>query len=201
MSEVCRLHPQTVRNALQLLVKHRLLLCEKRRGRTTHYRLAPPSEWRPRFFIDDTAETNPSPSDSQSSPTNLIHGHPSEKDVVEGNPSEGIPSKVDPQNTNQTHRAITVNLPGSVEEAIAIARKLGIDESFAKQEFHSKKAVGWKDGYSNPIVSWPDHLLARWPQEQRKRRERRSTRRPASNRPTPSRGFTEANYKQSIQDF
>src|SRR5436190_18407312 len=99
MSEVCRLHPQTVRKALQLLVRHRFLLCQQRKGRTTHYRLAPASEWRPRFFIDDPAEINPAASNSQSSATNPIQGHPSEKHVVEGNPSEGIPSQVDPQNT------------------------------------------------------------------------------------------------------
>jgi hypothetical protein len=202
ISEVCRLHPQTVRKALQLLVRHRLLRCQQRKGRTTHYRLAPPSEWRPQFFIDDPAETNPSASNSQSSATNPIQGHPSGKDVVEGNPSEGIPLKVDPENTKQTHSDVAIGIPGSVEEAITVARQLGIDESFAAQEFHSKRAVGWKDGYRNSIVSWRDHLMARWHQEQRKRKERRSASRPSANRqPSPSRHFGETNYQQSVKDF
>ncbi len=200
MSHKCRLHPQTIRKALRLLVAHRFLLRQQRKGQTTLYRLTPPSEWRPRRCIDgDPPECSSAVSNSHARITKQIQGHPSEKDVVKGNPPEGNPPKVNPQ---QTHRDVPIELPGSVQEAVAIAVKLGIDESFARQEFHNKKAVGWKDGYNNPIVSWPDHLLARWPQEQRKRNERRSTRRPVLNRPAPpSRQFTEANYKQSIEDF
>jgi hypothetical protein len=199
MSEVCRLHPQTVRKALQLLVRHRFLRREQRKGRTTHYRLAPPSEWRPRFFIDEAAERNPSVSDSQPGATNQMEGHPCEKDVVKGNPSEVNPPKVNPQ---QTHRDVPIEVPRSVQEAVAVAVQLGIDESFAKQEFHNKKAVGWKDGYGNPIISWADHLQARWPYEQRKRAERHTARRTSGNRPChPPRQFNSADYKQPVKEF
>lgn len=198
MSAVCRLHPQTVRKALQRLVRHRLLLCQQRKGRTTHYRLAPLSEWRPPFFIDQGSETNPRVSDSQPSATNQMEDHPSEKNVAEGNPFEVNPPKGNPK---QTHGDVHTGIPASLQEAVAIALQLGIDESFAKQEFHNKKAVGWKDGYGNPIVSWTDHLQARWPYEQRKRAERCTARRPSGNRPGPSRQFNSADYKQSLKEF
>src|SRR5215475_13728419 len=64
MSRIGRLHPQTVRKALRLVVAHRFLLPEQRKGQTTLYRLTPPLEWRPRFFIDESAEGNPAVSDS-----------------------------------------------------------------------------------------------------------------------------------------
>src|SRR5205814_2227608 len=73
-----------------------------------------------------------------------------------------------------THKQVANGLPQSLEEAVAVARQLVIEEVFARQEFRTKKASGWKDGYGNTITSWPDHLLARWPVEQRKRAERRA---------------------------
>lgn len=65
-------------------------------------------------------------------------------------------------------------LPHSLEEAVEVARELGIEEEFATQEYHAKKSVGWKDCYGNPITSWRDHLQARWPTERRKRAERQA---------------------------
>jgi len=45
MARVCRLHPQTVRNSLQMLVSRGLLTCEVRPGRTSRYRLTRFSSW------------------------------------------------------------------------------------------------------------------------------------------------------------
>jgi hypothetical protein len=92
-------------------------------------------------------------------------------------------------------------LPHSLEEAVKVARQLGIEEEFAGQEFHAKKSVGWKDGYGNSITSWPDYLQARWAIEQRKRTERRATGRQAAKRPQPPRQFHSGDYKQSVKDF
>lgn len=100
-----------------------------------------------------------------------------------------------------THRQVGGGIPLSLEEAIEVARQLGIEEAFASQEFHAKKSVGWKDGYGNPIASWPDHLLARWPVEQRKRGERRNTGRTSAKRSAPLRQFTPTDYQQPVKDF
>ena len=101
-----------------------------------------------------------------------------------------------------THDLGPTELPGAVEQAIAVARELKIPEDFAAQEFHAKKAVGWRDGYGNSITSWRDHLQARWPVEQRKRTERRPTSRISGKRPAlPPRQFAAADYNQSVKDF
>jgi hypothetical protein len=111
--------------------------------------------------------------------------------------------------TNQTKRKNThtpghhpVGLPHSLEEALEVARQLGIEEQFARQEFHAKKSVGWKDGYGNPITSWPDHLQARWSIEQRKRTERRTAKRTSAKRPpSPPRQFDSGDYRQPVEKF
>jgi hypothetical protein len=203
ISRVCRLHPQTVRKALKLLVARGFLRREYRKGDTNLYYLTPPSAWSPPIRISrKVPQTNTAPSNSQGGTAKIIEGHPCENDIAEGVPSEENPPEGNP---NQTHSDVTVGvrgIPGSVEEATAVARQLGVDESFAALEYHSKRAVGWKDGYRNPIVSWPDHLMVRWQQEQKKRNERRSMRRPSANRhAAPSRHFDETNYKQSVKDF
>jgi DNA-binding transcriptional regulator YhcF (GntR family) len=100
-----------------------------------------------------------------------------------------------------THELATSGLPQTVEEAIATASQLGIEEEFAKQEFHAKKSIGWKDGYGNSINSWPDHLQARWPVELRKRAERRSESRTSMKRLQPPRQFHPGDYQQPVKDF
>jgi hypothetical protein len=103
-----------------------------------------------------------------------------------------------------THTLGGGNIPVSVDEAIAVARHLGIEEAFAQQEYHSVKSVDWKSGYGNQIVSWQDHLQARWSIEQRKRAERhaRTPGRPSgTRRPSPRRQFAASDYNQSLDDF
>lgn len=101
-----------------------------------------------------------------------------------------------------TPEYVAVGLPHSLEEAVAVARELGIEEEFATREFYAKRAVGWKDGYGNRITSWPDHLKARWPVEERKRTERRSPGRAPRKRPAaPQRQFSPGDYNQSLDDF
>ncbi len=94
-------------------------------------------------------------------------------------------------------------LPHSLQEAVEVAHQLGIEEAFARLEFHAKRSVDWKDGYGNPITSWPDHLQARWLVEQRKRTERRGTGRTSASRrtPQPPRQFHSTDYQQSVKDF
>src|SRR5262249_54391367 len=117
---------------------------------------------------------------------------------------EGKPSEVNPPkgNPKQTHSDVPIGIPTSVQEAVEIALQLGIDESLARREFHNKKAVGWKDGYGNSIISWPDHLQARWSYEQWKRADRCTTRRQSANRHChPPRQFDSADYKQPLKEF
>ena len=97
-----------------------------------------------------------------------------------------------------TQQCPSEGLPHSLAEAIEIARQLGIDQAFARQEFYAKRSVGWKDGYGNRITSWTDHLQARWSIEQGKRKERRTgVKRP----PAPPRQFSESDYQQPVKDF
>ena len=109
--------------------------------------------------------------------------------------------KGESEKKEHTHRQAASRFPQSLEEAIEVAKQLGIEEEFAAQEFHAKKSVGWKDGYGNPITSWPDHLQARWPVEQRKRAERRVTGRTSAKRPPPPRLFHNGDYQQPVKDF
>lgn len=90
-------------------------------------------------------------------------------------------------------------VPNSLEEAIAVARSLRIDEGFASEEFHAKKSVDWKDGYGNSIRSWRHHLQARWLTEQRKRNERNTaTKLPHKRSSQPPRRFSAGNYNQPV---
>lgn len=101
-----------------------------------------------------------------------------------------------------THGGVANGIPRSVEEAVEVALQLGIEAEFARQEFHAKKSVGWKDGYGNPITSWPDHLQARWSIEQRKRTERRSAKGTSAKRPpSPPRQFDSGDYQQPVEQF
>lgn len=98
-----------------------------------------------------------------------------------------------------THGLVSEGLPQGLEEALEVAQQLGVDEQFARTEFHSKKAVGWKDGYGNHIESWRDHIQARWLTEQRKRAERSGTGRKSAMGPVgPQRKFNSGDYKQSV---
>lgn len=102
----------------------------------------------------------------------------------------------------QTHSLVSNGIPKSLEEAVEVARQLGIEEEFARHEFHAKKAVGWKDGYGNFITSWLDHLQARWPVEQRKRNERRAKGSASGKRSQPPpRRFDSGDYHQPVKDF
>jgi hypothetical protein len=104
--------------------------------------------------------------------------------------------------TTHSQSCVCDDLPRSVEEAIEVARQLGIDRDFAIQEFHAKKSVNWKDGYGNSITSWSDHLQARWSIEQRKRRDRHSIPRQGGKRqPQPSRRYNSKDYQQASEDL
>ncbi len=168
----CLIHPQTVRRALRILVAHQLITREERPGTTPIYRLTPAGHWRPPAHIDgDPSESNTPPKRIQATRPKPMQGRPCETEVAEGNPVEGNPPQGNPKKT-PTPRAAAEGLPSSLAEALEIARRLGIEEEFARLEFHAKAAEGWRSGYGNPITSWPDHLQARWQIEQRKRAKR-----------------------------
>jgi hypothetical protein len=98
-----------------------------------------------------------------------------------------------------THSRLAKGIPKSLEEALEVARQLGIEEAFAKQEFHTKEANGWKESYGNSLKSWAAHLQARWPIEQRKRAERRAPGRATAKRPpAPPRHFSQDDYNQAV---
>jgi hypothetical protein len=44
-----------------------------------------------------------------------------------------------------------------------------VPTKFARQEYLSKSAQGWRSGYGNPITSWEHHVQARWESHERKR--------------------------------
>jgi DNA-binding transcriptional ArsR family regulator len=97
IARICRLHPQTVRQALRVLVQHRLITREPRPGTTPIYRLTPAAQWQPPTNINGSpSESDAPPLVSESTPAKQIKGHPSESDAVEGNPFEGDPKKEDP---------------------------------------------------------------------------------------------------------
>ena len=97
IARVCRLHPQTVRQALRVLVQHRFITRESRPGTTPIYRLTSSAQWQPPTNITGNhSESDTSPSVSESTPKKQIQSHPSEKDAVEGNPFEGDPMKDNP---------------------------------------------------------------------------------------------------------
>jgi len=147
VARVCRLHPQTVRKALRLLVAHRLLRPEIRPGRTTLYRLPSASAWQPPTNITgNPSESDTPPPVSESTPMKQIRGHPSEKDAVEGNPFEGDPKKEHPHSPPKWDSVEGTGLTSTHEEEIyaAYPKKVGkpaalraIHHALAKLPFNS----------------------------------------------------------------
>jgi hypothetical protein len=198
MARICQLHPHTIRKSLKALVKYRLLHCTPRPGKTSLYRVNPPALWQPSGRPkENRAENDTPPLQHEGGPTQMNDGEPSENQGAEGFPLKGNPKK---ENQN-THISESCQVPSTMEEALIVARKLDIEEEFARQEFHAKKSVGWKDGYGNPITSWPDHLLARWSIERRKRAERRGPGSSSGKRPQPTRQFEKSDYQKGVSDF
>ncbi len=199
IARVCRLHPQTVRRALGVLVKHRLIRREDRPGKTAVYRLTPASEWQPPTHITDHPyEKDTPPSVSQDTPPKRIQGYPSEKDGAEGNPSEGNPTK------EETRTPRTPGIPCNEVEAVEQANLAGVPPEFARVEFCRLDSVGWVNGAGNPVRKWVSHLRKRWADDQSQRTERKAQ---AAARPgrhgtfVPPRKFDSANYQQPVEKF
>ena len=94
MAHVCKLHPQTVRAALRVLVRHRLITRQPRPSTTPIYRLTKADQWEPPTSITGhPSERITPPSVSEGGTTKRIQDHPYEKDAGEGNPTEGNPPK------------------------------------------------------------------------------------------------------------
>jgi hypothetical protein len=201
VARVCRLHPQTVRRALGVLVKHRLIRREGRPGQTAVYRLTQASEWQPpTHIIGHPYEKDTPPSVSQDTPPKRMQGYPSEKDGAEGNPVEGDPPKKQTQATS----ALSLGLPRNEDEAIEQARLVGVPPEFARVEFCRLESVGWVNGAGNPVRKWVPHLRKRWADDQSQRAERKAH---AAARPgrasgyVPPRKFDSTNYQQPVEEF
>lgn len=92
VARVCKLHPQTARAALHVLVKHRLISRETRPGTTPIYRLTPCTEWDPPVSIASTPRGKSGPiSVSEGGTTKGVEGCPYETEVGKGYPCEGHP--------------------------------------------------------------------------------------------------------------
>lgn len=149
MAEVCRLHPQTVRQALRSLTSLRMITATVRSGRTTEYRLAHPSRWlRPAPVNSST-----SPSASQGTPSVPVSAPPSEMDVSEGIPMKGNPPKTHPQ---------TIDPIPSLEEMEAFAATEGIALEAATKFYLQSQASGWIGRNGQRIRHWRPALLAYW---------------------------------------
>lgn len=129
IARVCRLHPQTVRHALRVLLQHWLITREPRPGTTPIYRLTPASTWQPPTQIDGAAlyDTDASPSLSARALTRAMQGQSPQSDGAEGNPIEGNPKKESP---HSPPKGDSVKHPGStspLEEEIyaAYPKKVG----------------------------------------------------------------------------
>ena len=95
IARICKLHSQTVRQALRVLEQHQLITRKPRTGTTPIYRLTPAAQWQPPTNINPDESDTPPPV-SESTSTKPIEAHPSEKNGVKGNPVEGDPNKVNP---------------------------------------------------------------------------------------------------------
>jgi len=185
---------RTVNEYIRILVKFGLIDVERPGlGRSNRY-----------FFLDHPWIYEAQPESRSSSDQERQKLSASERKAVADREQQEASTPISKENQEEgesdihTQQRSSEGLPHSLVEAVEIARQLGIDEGFARQEFHAKKAVGWKDGYGNAITSWTDHLQARWPIEQRKRKDRRAG---AKRSPAPPRQFSAGDYKQSAKDF
>lgn len=191
---------RTANEYIRILVKVRLIEIERRdlRLQNRYYFLDHPwmHEGQPRasaIFALDQQKSSPPDRQIASGPDRQEPSAP----IVKENQVEG-----ESKERGHTHSSVADGLPQSLEEAVEVARQLGIEAQFASQEYYSKKSVGWKDGYGNSIVSWREHLQARWAIELRKRAEPGFTRRrSAKHVPAPPRQFDANNYNQPLEDF
>lgn len=192
---VCKLHHQTVREALRVLVKHRLVSREPRPGTTPIYRITPAAAWHPLTRITGhPSESDTPPSVSEDTPTKRRQGHPYETKEGEGNPLEGDPKK------EGIHTYQAPGLPRSEQEAVEQAQLVGVPPEFARVEFCRIESTGGVNGAGITVRKWTAHIRKRWADHQSQQAERRATGRPS--RPTsPPRQFEAANYSQPVESF
>src|SRR5262249_39249020 len=100
---------------------------------------------------------------------NTGQDHPCESSPAEGNPVEGRPRR----KSTPTGAGL---LPESEDEAIARAGRVGVPADFARLEYLSKSAEGWRSGYGNLITHWENHIQARWSHAQAKSKRVRAAR-------------------------
>ena len=169
IARICLLHPQTVRQALRVLVRQQFITRQLRPGRTPIYRLTPASQWQPPTEItDNPSESDTPPSVSDATTTKRIQDYPYERNGDEGNPIEGNPTK------EKTHIPRQGGLPRSEAEAVEQAKLAGVPPEFAISEFNRMEGVGWIDGCQRQVRSWRHYLAQRWSKEQSERQERKT---------------------------
>ncbi len=105
----------------------------------------------------------------------------------------------DSDNRLNKHRGHADGIPHSLEDAVKVARQLGIEEEFTSKEFNRMVSVGWLDGCRRAVISWSHYLKQRWSKEQSERGERRATGpRSAKRPPSPPRRFSSSDYDQPV---
>jgi hypothetical protein len=219
IAAVCRLHPQTVRHALNTLVAHRLLTRQERPGHTALYRLTAPSQWQPPTRIDgDPCETNTSPSHAKSSPAKQMRPHSCESEVAKGNPSEGNPQKeihTPPQSPKgeSVGSPITETLLQHAEEVYdAYPRKVGKPTALraikrAIEKYGFRVILSRTKLFAATCDAEPRFIPhpSTWFNQERFNDDPETWRRtgPMNNKtkPSPSRQLNREDYKQDVSNF
>lgn len=91
MARTCRMHPRTIRKTLARLAALKIIITTPRDGLTTHYKVAPFSDWNPSQL--NTGVTPPKK--IRGRPPKQIQGHPSQTNTDKVYPTKYIP-KVNP---------------------------------------------------------------------------------------------------------
>lgn len=89
MAEVCKMHPDTVRECQKVLLEKCMIRKHERPGRTTIWEICQPKEW---LISTPPSKSNPS-LQARPHPPETEGGHPPENYGDEGNPSKGNPIK------------------------------------------------------------------------------------------------------------
>ena len=147
------------------------------------------------FFLDHPwiQDSTPNPTASGQDRQNLagLEKQSSAGPTVEENPL---------RDSSATHNGRVQPLPRTEEEALKVARQLGVPEPFAFALFKRMVAVEWLDGCHRRVCDWQAYLAARWADDQRQRPGRQPTAKRCSS-PGPPRTFGQANYNQSTDRF
>lgn len=163
MADALGLGERTVREAKALLVALRLVVVEKRPGKTDVYRLTPSSDWADVSSVDverlgTRRDRNPGRHDRAVAPTAVATtGHRGRHDRTtpvattdEGTTSEGSTSK---GRRSPSSRLPSDWQPNDTHRAYALEHRLNLDEEAAKFRDHAeandRRQVSWDAAFRN----------------------------------------------------